>query len=220
MMVHAQVGDEFYDLALQHAWKVFDCLPVRGLEINGRPATPYELFFGVKPQLERFKVLFCPVVVNIGDKTGNEGPTVRHRKNTAERGVKGIHVGISMRSQGWLIYIPALNNTVVSTDVAFDECFLSTLVKDGGRTRFKSGIPLQPHPQATQQSDQIEVTGNSLSFGQGWEEYPTIGDGDPFQILAEDSDLDHNPQDQAVNNDPDDDSGSYDSNATESSEES
>ena len=35
IMVHAQVGNEIYDYALQHAWKVFNCLPVRGLEIDG-----------------------------------------------------------------------------------------------------------------------------------------------------------------------------------------
>ena len=56
MMRHAQVGDEFYDYALQHAWKVFNCLPVRGLEIEGRPATPFEMFIGDKPCLSKFKV--------------------------------------------------------------------------------------------------------------------------------------------------------------------
>ena len=49
MMTHAQVGDEFYNYALQHAWKVFNCLPVRGLEIEGRPATPLECSLVTSP---------------------------------------------------------------------------------------------------------------------------------------------------------------------------
>ena len=31
-MVHDHVGDEFYDFALDHAWKVYNCLPVKSLE--------------------------------------------------------------------------------------------------------------------------------------------------------------------------------------------
>jgi hypothetical protein len=29
MMVHAHVPDEFYDFALEHAWKIFNCLPIK-----------------------------------------------------------------------------------------------------------------------------------------------------------------------------------------------
>ena len=51
MIVHAQVGDKYYDFALDHAWKVFNCLPIKGLEKDGKPITPFESFFNVKPSL-------------------------------------------------------------------------------------------------------------------------------------------------------------------------
>ena len=76
MMTHAHVGDEFYDYALQHAWKVFNCLPVRGLEIEGRPATPFEMFIGDKPCLSKFKVLFCQLLSTL--------KTRRMMKNVSE----------------------------------------------------------------------------------------------------------------------------------------
>ena len=127
MMVHAHVGDEFYEFSLDHAWKIFNCLPIRGLELDGRPTTPFEMFYGVKTCLERFKVLFCSIVVNIGPKIGTDG-RVRHRRNNPERGVAGIHVGIPKNSDGWLCYIPSMNNTVIFSDVTFDENFESTHV--------------------------------------------------------------------------------------------
>ena len=40
MMVHAHVGDEFYSYALDQAWKIYNCLPIKGLEMNGKIAPP------------------------------------------------------------------------------------------------------------------------------------------------------------------------------------
>ena len=164
MMVHAHVGDEFYDFALDHAWKVYNCLPIKGLEKDEVPATPYEMFFGSKPSLDKFRVLFCPIIVGIGDKRGpatddGEPRPVRHRRNTPERAIRGIHVGIAQRSEGWLCYLPSTNSTVVSNDVTFDEDFETTHVRLDSRTRFTGGIPLQPHPQDVPDDDQAEVIG-------------------------------------------------------------
>jgi transposase InsO family protein len=60
MMVHAHVPDEFYDFALEHAWKIFNCLPIRDLQLDGKPCTPLGSYTGNKPHLARFRVLFCP----------------------------------------------------------------------------------------------------------------------------------------------------------------
>ena len=54
MMVHAYVPDEFFDFALEHAWKVFNCLPLRDLQqLDGKPCTPLESYTGLKPHLSR-----------------------------------------------------------------------------------------------------------------------------------------------------------------------
>ena len=142
MMVHAHTGDEFYDFALNHAWKVFNCLPIRGLQKEGKPTTPFELFFSQAPSLRRFKALFCPVIMAIGEKTF-EGCS-RDRRNNPEREIRGIHVRIANRSEGWLIYAPSTNKTYVSNDVSFDEKFAGTLVRLEKEPGCKEKSPFNP----------------------------------------------------------------------------
>ena len=167
MMVHAQVGDELYDFAHNHAWKVFNCLPISGLQKECKSTTPFELFFGQAPSLRRSKVLFCSAIMAIGEKTF-EGRTL-DRRNNPERGIRGIHVGIANRSEGWLIYAPSTNKTYVSNDVSFDEKFAGTLVILENRKRMQGGIALQPHPQDVIDDDQAEVVGFNPPSDQGGE---------------------------------------------------
>ena len=68
-LVHARVGFEYYSLALEQAWKVHACLPIKNLLRDEKPISPYEYFFGEKPCIRRFRVMFCPCVINIGDGT-------------------------------------------------------------------------------------------------------------------------------------------------------
>ncbi len=125
MMVHAHVPDEFYDFALEHAWKVFCCLPIRDLQLNGKPCTPLESYTGIKPHLARFRVLFCPCVLGVGKSNQDRGP-IRERWNCCERGIRAIHVGIPRYQDGWLCYIPATGSLRICADVSFDENFYST----------------------------------------------------------------------------------------------
>ena len=144
--------------------------------MDGNPTTPFEMFYGVKPCLERFKFMFYPIVFSIGPKFGNDG-RVRHRRNNPERGVAGIHVGIPKNSDGWLCYIPSINNTVIFSDVVFDEHFESTHVRLTERTRVPGGIALQPHPQSVKESDQLEVVRIMTPFDQR-------GESEPVQLNA------------------------------------
>lgn len=121
-------------------------------------------------------MLFCSIVVNVGDKTGEKDPEtgrsrVRQRKNTSERGVQGIHVGISSKRRGWLCYLPSINSTVVSNDLFFDKQFYSKSFRHADRARFTGGIPLQPHLQAITDGDQVEVVGTSYIIDQREEDY-------------------------------------------------
>ena len=47
--------------------------------------------------------------------------------NNPEHGIHGVHVGLSRNSAGWLVYIPSTGLVLVSSDVIFDEDFLSTV---------------------------------------------------------------------------------------------
>ena len=102
MVVHAHLPDKFFDFAPEHAWKVFNCLPIRDLQLNGKPCTPPELYTSNKPHLSRFRVLFCPCVIGgMGPANPGGGPIVR-RNNCPERGLQGIHVGLPRYQEGWL----------------------------------------------------------------------------------------------------------------------
>jgi hypothetical protein len=125
MMVHANVPDEFYDFALEHAWKIFNCLPIRDLQLDGKPCTPLESYTGNKPHLARFRVLFCPCVLGIGEANQGRGPIAR-RNNCPERVIRGIHVGLPRYQDGWLYYLPSTGGLRVCLDVAFDKNFYST----------------------------------------------------------------------------------------------
>jgi hypothetical protein len=66
--------NEFFDFALKHAWKVFNCLPIRDLQLNGKPCIPLESYTGRKPHLARFRVLFCSCVIGLGPAKQGRGP--------------------------------------------------------------------------------------------------------------------------------------------------
>ena len=98
-LVHARVGYEYLTFALEHAWKVHACLPIKNVSLNGTPISPYELFFNKKPRIHRFRVLFCPCVVNVDQRTDLALGTQLNRQNSSERGIRGIHVGLPQIQQ-------------------------------------------------------------------------------------------------------------------------
>ena len=114
-------------ITLPHAWKVHACLPVKSLLKNGSPISPYAYLFGVKSRLRRFRVLFCPCIVNIDQRHDVTEGKQLDRKNNPECGIRGIHVGLPHNSASWLLYIPSTSQVLVSADVAFDKDFLSTV---------------------------------------------------------------------------------------------
>ena len=167
-LVHARIVFEFFPLALEHAWKVHACLPIKDVQVNDQPITPFEYFFQAKPTLSRFKVLFCPCSVNIGPTKDKKTKQILNRKNNPERAIRGIHVGIPRHAPGWLVYLPSTNTILVSNDVAFDEVFLSTVTHT--KPRFTGGQLLQPKslapptfPEELEHTDAPKVLKPSLT---------------------------------------------------------
>ena len=72
--------------------------------------------------------------------------TQLNRRNNPEHGIRGVHVGLPCNSAGWLVYIPSTGRVLVSTDVVFDEDFLSTVSYT--QSRVPGGLLHQPpsHP--------------------------------------------------------------------------
>ena len=125
-IVHARVDESCTHYALLHATKVFSVVPVRTLRKNGNLTTPYELLTGTKPKLERFRVLFSPCVVKKYSARVNK-ITVDVVKSFAQRGVRGMYVGMDDVTTGHLIFIPSIRQVISSIDVVFDESFITAL---------------------------------------------------------------------------------------------
>jgi Integrase core domain len=130
-MVEARVGEAFQDFAYEHAWKVYNFLPLRSLTLNGRATSPYELYYGHKPRISKLRVLFCPCVLKTHTATakrpGSDSVRVFTDKNNAQRGLQGIFVGLPRHQAGYICYIPSTAEIRVSADVVFDENFESTM---------------------------------------------------------------------------------------------
>jgi hypothetical protein len=139
-MNYARVSEEFGDMALEHAWKVFSVLPIKELSEPNKLITPYEKHYGRKPSLRKFRVLFCPCVYKVYDRektitiSAEDGKKKRLTKrfnssNHPQRGVIGIYVGHPRGQAGYLIWNPSTKARTkalkVSADVTFDETFQS-----------------------------------------------------------------------------------------------
>jgi hypothetical protein len=137
LLVHAHLPDTFWFQALCYAAHIFNVIPVRGLKNKAEiPATPHELFHGVKPSILPFRVFGCPSVIKrwTADERSNGKQT--------ERGMRGIFIGFDDNKKGFLFYMPGSCNIVNSGDAIFDETFQSAIATTW--QQHKDSLALQP----------------------------------------------------------------------------
>jgi Reverse transcriptase (RNA-dependent DNA polymerase) len=142
-MNYARVGEEFGGMALEHGCKSFAVIPIKGLRKECNVTTPFELFYGIKPSVQKFRTLFCPCVYKVYIRTKTvSSKTVRHfdSKTHPQRGVIGIFCGFPRSQSGYIVWEPRSRKLVVSADVQFDEKFHSM----GPRQHFafKDALPV------------------------------------------------------------------------------
>jgi len=167
LLVHARLPDTFWFQALCYASNIFNVLPVRGLKNQAEiPATPHELFHGVKPTILPFRVFGCPSVIKrwVADEQSNGKQT--------ERGMRGIFIGFDDNKKGYLFYMPGSRNIVNSGDAIFDETFYSAIATTW--QQHKDSLALQPAssfiPDAT---TTLEHTGTLADYNADIEEGET-----------------------------------------------
>ncbi|KAK4695272.1 putative transposase, partial [Phenoliferia sp. Uapishka_3] len=88
-------------------------LPTRGLIGANAKKTPYEVWFGSKPDLSKIQVWGCEVVVHYSLEL--------KRDKATDRGWRGFMVGYSEVSNAWRIYDPAKRMVLESPNVDFFE---------------------------------------------------------------------------------------------------
>jgi hypothetical protein len=122
LLVHACLPDTLWFQALCYATHIINVLPVCGLKNHEEiPATPHELFIGIKPCISSFRVFGCPSILQRW--TAEE----RSQGKQTKRGMRGIFIGFDTNRKGYLFYMPGSRNIMVSSDAVFDETFHSTI---------------------------------------------------------------------------------------------
>ena len=87
--------------------------------------TPYKLATGMKPSVSHLRVLFCPCVVQ--KATAQVETKTLNMCHQAQKGFRGIFVGIPQHQKGYLVYVPSTRKVISSYGVVFDESFSSAL---------------------------------------------------------------------------------------------
>ena len=181
MMNAAQVPMKFFDMALEHAWKVHAVLPNKHLtQANGAVRCPLGAFLNKPVSISRFRVLFCPVVMMPGPITVTKhgDSHVFHRGNEPQRGFRGIFVGLPRHSAGYLVYTPSTNKIYKNLDVYFDEDFRSTLAYGPGRFPGSFNL-LATNARDAEDDINQDYTGDALIFCE-----TKLDQDEPYQVFA------------------------------------
>ena len=77
---------------------------------DGNPTTTFKLETVTKPSVSHLGVLFCPCVVR--KSTAHVGEKALNMRHQAQKGFRGIFVGIPQHQKGHLVYIPSTRNII------------------------------------------------------------------------------------------------------------
>ena len=107
-------------------YHIFPILQIKYLiNKDGNPTTPHKLATGTKPSVSHLRVLFFPCVVR--KSTAQVETKSLNMRHQAQKGFRGIFVGVPQNKKGYLVYIPSTRKIISSYDVVFDESFSSLL---------------------------------------------------------------------------------------------
>ena len=127
IMVHARVPEVYVHFTLMYTTDhIFLVLPIKDLiNEDGGQTTPHKLVTGVKPSVSHLRVLFCPC--DVWKSTAHVETKTLNMRHQAQKGFRGIFVGIPQHKKGYLVYVLSTRKVISSYDVVFDESFSSLL---------------------------------------------------------------------------------------------
>ena len=89
------------------------------------PTTPHKLATGTKPSVSHLRVLFCPCFVS--QATEHVYTKTLNMRHQAQKGCRGILVGIPDHQKGYLVYVPSTRKVISSHKDVFDKSVSSEL---------------------------------------------------------------------------------------------
>ena len=123
---------------------IFPVLPIKYLiNEDGYPTTPYKLATGTKPSVSHLRVFFFPCVVR--KATAHVETKTLNMHHQAQKGFRGIFVGIPHHQKVYLVYILSTRKVILSYDVRLDKSFVSAL----SYTSLPDALPSLQHTVVT-----------------------------------------------------------------------
>ena len=124
-MVQARVSEAYINFALIYTTDhIFLVLPIKYLiNEDGDLTTPHKLATGKKPSVSHLRVLVCSWVVQ--KATAHVETKALNMCHQAQKGFRGIFVGIPEHQKGYLVYVLSTRNIIYLYDVVLDESFSS-----------------------------------------------------------------------------------------------
>ena len=163
LMIHARVPDVYVHLTLMYTTDhIFPVLPTKDLiNEDGNPTMSHKLATGTKPSVSHLRVLFCPCVVR--KATANVETKELNIRHQAQKGFRGIFVGIPEHQKGYLVYVPITRKLISSYDVVFEESFSSALSYTS--RPYSEAMAMHPAVKYTSYTtSSSEQTGNVITF--------------------------------------------------------
>ena len=123
-MIHARVPEVYVHFVLMYTTDhIFLVIPIKYvINEDGNPTTPQKLATGTKPSVSHLRVLFCPCVVH--KATAHVETKTLDMRHQAQKGFRGIFVGIPEHQKGYLVYVPSTRKVISSYDVLLMKVFL------------------------------------------------------------------------------------------------
>ena len=145
-------------------YHIFTVLPIKDLiNEDGDPTTPHKLAIGTKTSVSHLRVLFFPCVVR--KATAHVETKTLNMRHVAQKGFRGILVGIPEHQKGYLMYVPSTRKVISSYDVLFDESFSSALSymsrPYSEEMAMRSSVTYTPYATSSR-----EQTGDVITFTQ------------------------------------------------------
>ena len=123
MLYHANCARELWAEAVATAAYLRNRCPTSTFQ----GATPFERWFGEKPNVDHLRTFGCEVYVHVPDQK---------RRKLEPKAVKGLFVGYPAGSKGYKIYMPESRKMICSRDVQFLENSFNTVDQGDARTGF------------------------------------------------------------------------------------
>ena len=114
LMVHARAPEVYVHFSLMYKTdNIFPVLPIKDLINEGSdPTTPHKLATGTKPSVSHLSVLFFPCVVR--KATAHVETKTLNMCHQAQKGFRGIFVGIPEHQKVYLVYVPSTRKIISS----------------------------------------------------------------------------------------------------------